>query len=65
MNEFQPLWEQRVTNFAQRYTTQRLNQMENVYRPLAQQPGPQQALAIDVIGAVGRMRGRIQNELHF
>ncbi|KFA55929.1 hypothetical protein S40293_08857 [Stachybotrys chartarum IBT 40293] len=51
MNEFQPLWEQRVTNFAQ--------------RPLAQQPGPQQALAIDVIGAVGRMRGRIQNELHF
>lgn len=63
--EFQPQWENRVTNFAQRYVTQRLNQMDNVYQPLAQPGSPQQQLANDILNAVARLRARIQNELHF
>ncbi|KAI0890230.1 chitotriosidase-1 [Annulohypoxylon maeteangense] len=65
IDEFQPQWEIRVTNFVQRYVTSRLNSLVNTYTPLAQNGHPNQQLALDVLAAVGRMRNRIQNELHF
>ncbi|KAI1171966.1 chitotriosidase-1 [Nemania sp. FL0916] len=65
VNEFQPQWELRVTNFVTRYVTSRLNSMVNIYTPLAQPGNPNQQLAIDVLGAITRMRARIATEITF
>lgn len=65
IDEFQPQWEIRVTNFARRYVAQRLDQMENAYDPLDTPGNPRQALAQEVLAAVARMRAKIATELRF
>ena len=65
IDEFQPQWEARVTNFAQAYVTQRLDQIDNVYMPLSQLNSPQQQMARDILDKVVRLGPRFQRSCTF
>ncbi|KAI0398768.1 chitotriosidase-1 [Xylaria palmicola] len=65
IDEFQPVWETRVTNFVTRYVNSRLNSIVNTYAPLAQPGNPREQLARSVLASVMRLRARILAELRF
>ncbi|KAF2717776.1 hypothetical protein K431DRAFT_297554 [Polychaeton citri CBS 116435] len=60
VREFWTQWDRRLLNFTRRYITGRLNQMDNVYRPLANGP---QSLEQEVLDIIERMRNRITTEI--
>ncbi|KAI1798649.1 chitotriosidase-1 [Daldinia bambusicola] len=65
-DEFQPVWDRRVVNFATRYVTNRLNQMDNVWGPLLYSNNPNTALMAQlVLNQVNALRGKIANEIRF
>lgn len=61
-DEFVPQWHTRVVNFARDSLHMRLNQMENVYGPLAQAAGPT-SWEQQVVVAIWTMRANIPNEV--